>query len=101
MNTASALKYLEDYSQWQSQLFQVLEKYHLFPDTVKNLKSQFELIKEATSRNVQNLQQAIAVQQSYTSKLCTHINTILNHLNNIEEHLQWLHHTSNMESDIV
>ena len=38
---ARALKYLEDFGQRQSQLFKVLEKYHLFPDNFKNLQSQF------------------------------------------------------------
>ena len=32
VNMARALKYLEDFSQRQSQLFKVLEKYHLLPD---------------------------------------------------------------------
>ena len=41
VNMARALKYLEDFSQRQSQLFKVLEKYHLLPDNFKNLQSQF------------------------------------------------------------
>ena len=35
INTARALKCLEDFSEWQSQLFTVLEKYHLFQITLK------------------------------------------------------------------
>ena len=69
VNTARALKYLEDFRQRQSQLFTVLEKYHLVPDSLENLNSQFHFLKEATSRNVQNLQQAITVQQTYTASL--------------------------------
>ena len=49
---------------------------------------------------MQNLQQAIAVQQSYTSHFCTHINSILNQLTNIEEHVQQLKQ-QNMEQDTV
>ena len=37
VNTARALKYLEDFGQRQSQLFTVLEKYHLVPDNLENL----------------------------------------------------------------
>ena len=37
INTARALKYLEDFGEWQSQLFTVLEKYHLPPDNLDNL----------------------------------------------------------------
>ena len=77
VNTARALKYLDDFRQRQSQLFTVLEKYHLVPDSLENLQSQFHFLKEATSRNVENLQQAITVQQTYTANLCTYINNIL------------------------
>ena len=77
MNTARALKYLEAYRQRQSQLFTVLEKYHQVPNGLEDLKSQFYFLKEATSRNVENLQQAITVQQTYTTNLCGHVNVIL------------------------
>ena len=53
---ARALKYLEAYGQRQSQLVTVLEKYHQVPDGLEDLKSQFNFLKEGTSRNVQNLQ---------------------------------------------
>ena len=56
VNTARALKYLEAYGQRQSKLFTVLEKYHQVPDGLEDLKSQFHFLKEATSRNVENLQ---------------------------------------------
>ena len=65
VNIARALKYLEDFRQRQSQLFTVLEKYHLVPDSLENLQSQFNFLKEATSRNIENLQQAITVQQTH------------------------------------
>ena len=42
VNTARALKYLEDFSQRQSQLFKVLEKYHLLLDNFENLQSQLD-----------------------------------------------------------
>ena len=45
VNTARALKYLEDFGQRQSQLFKVLEKYHLLPDNFKNPQSQFGFLK--------------------------------------------------------
>ena len=48
INTARALKYLEDFSEWQSQLFTVLEKYHLLPNNLENLQSQFGFLKKAT-----------------------------------------------------
>ena len=45
VNTARALKYLEDFGQRQSQLFKVLEKCHLLPDNFENLQSQFGFLK--------------------------------------------------------
>ena len=55
VNTARALKYLEDFGQRQSQLFTVLEKYSLVPDSLENLHSQFSFLKQATSKNVEHL----------------------------------------------
>ena len=55
VNTARALKYLEDFGQRQSQLFKVLEKYHLLPDNFENLQSQFGFLKQATSKNIEHL----------------------------------------------
>ena len=62
VNTARALTYLEASGQRQSQLFTVLEKYHQVPDGLEDLKSQFQFLKEATSRNIENLHQAINIQ---------------------------------------
>ena len=59
VHSAQALKYLEAYRLRQAQLFPVWEKYHQVPDGLEDLKSQFNFLKEATSRNVENLQQAI------------------------------------------
>ena len=49
VNMARALKYLEDFSQRQSQLFKVLDKYDLLPDNYENLQLQFGFVKQATS----------------------------------------------------
>ena len=60
INTARALKYLEDFGEWQSQLFMVLEKYHLLPDNLEYLQLQFSFLKKATLKNIKHLQQAIS-----------------------------------------
>ena len=77
VNSAKALKYLEDFGHGQSQLFTVLEKYHLLLNNLENLQSQFRFLKQATSKNVEHLQQAINVQQTCTATICTYINNIL------------------------
>ena len=102
VNTARALKYLEDFGQRQLQLFTVLEKYHLVPDSLDNLQSQFSFLKEAISRNVvENLQQAITVQQTYTANLCTYINNILPHITKLEDAILRLEQKFTMEQDTI
>ena len=101
VNTSRALKYLEDFGQRQLQLFAVLEKYHLVPDSLENLQSQFSFLKQATSRNVENLQQAITVQQTYTVTLCTYINNILPHITKLEDAILMLKQKFTMEQDTI
>ena len=84
-NMARTLKYLEDFGQRQSQLFKVLEKYHLLPDNIKNLQSQFGFLKQATSKNIEHLQQAINVQQTCAATICTYINNILPCITKLEQ----------------
>ena len=101
VNMARALKYLEDFGQRQLQLFAVLEKYHLLPDSLENLQSQFGFLKQATSKNVEHLQQAINVQQTYTENLCTYINNILPHITKLEETIFQLEQKVTMEQDTI
>ena len=70
VNMARALKYLEDFGQRKSQLFTVLEKYHLLPDNFENLHSQFGFLKQAASKNVKHLQQAINVLRKVPLIIC-------------------------------
>ena len=99
VNTARALKYLEAYGQRQSQLFTLLEKYHQVPDGFEDLKSQFYFLKEATSRNVEHLQQAITVQQTFTTNLCGHVNVILSRITKLENNIQKLTEKFTTEQD--
>ena len=88
VNMAQALKYLEAYGQRQSQLFTILEKYHQLLDGLEDLKSQFHFLKEAASRNVENLQQALNLQQTYTTTLCSHVNVIFSRIPKLEADIQ-------------
>ena len=101
VNTTRTFNYLEAYRQRQSQLFTVLEKYHQVPDGLEDLKSQFHILKEATSRNMENLQQAINLQQTYTTTLCSHINVIFSRVNKLEADTQKLTKKVTMEQDTV
>ena len=101
VNTAQALKYLEAYGQRQSQLFTVLEKYHQVSDGLEDLKSQFNFLKEATSRNIENLQQALNLQQTHTTALYGHINVIFSRFTELEADIQKFTEKFKMEQDTV
>ena len=101
VNTARALKYFKEFGQRQSQLFTILEKYHFVPDSLENLQSQISFLKQATSKNVENLQQAITVQQTYTENLCPYINNILPHITKFEEAILQLEQKFTMEQDTI
>ena len=101
VNSARALKYLEEYSQRQAKLFTVLEKYHQILDGLEDLKTQFQFLKEATSRNIQNLQQATNLQQSSATALCGHVNVIYTRLVNLEDKIQKIQEKSIMDQDTV
>ena len=66
INTARSLKFLEEYTDRQAQIWKVLQKHHNLPDGVEDLhshfdsfksiiKNDFKHFKEATSHNIQNI----------------------------------------------
>ena len=82
-------------------IWKVLRKYHNLLDKIEDLHSHFDSIKsiietdfkhfkEATSRNGQNIQTSLGIQQTYSSTLCTHINNIYSKLSELQKHIQ--HH---------
>ena len=101
VNTARALKYLEDFGQRQSQLFKVLEKYHLLPDNFKNVQSQFGFLKQATSKNIEHLQEAINVQETCIATINTYINSILPHITKLEQTVLELKQKITVDQDSV
>ena len=101
VNTAHLLKFLEEYSDRQAQIWKIFHKHHNIPDDLEDLhfhfddfktslKTEFKHLKEATSHNVQNLQTSISVQQTYSSTLCSHINNIYSKLSELQKLIQ--HH---------
>ena len=80
VNMARALKFLKSYLNRQTKLWKVLSKYDKLPDHFHDLQTtlqtEFNLLKKATSKNIKNLHDAINLQQTYTTSLCSHVNTI-------------------------
>ena len=92
INTTRSLKFLESYSNRQAKLWKVLSKYDKLPDHFHDLQvtlqMEFNLLKKATSKNTENLQDAVNLQQTCTTSLCSHINTIYSKLAKLEKQIQ-------------
>ena len=81
VNTACCLKFLEEYSDHQSQIWKIFQKHQTIPEDLQDLhfhfddfknslEKDFNFLKEATSRNIQNFQTSLNLQQTYSSSLC-------------------------------
>ena len=101
INTAHSLKFLEEYTNRQAQIWKILRKYHNPSDDVEDLhlhfdsfkssiETNFKHLKEGTSCNMQNIQTSLSILQTYSSTLCSHINNIYNILSELQKHIQ--HH---------
>ena len=92
MNMARALKFLELYRNSQTKLWKVLYKYDKLPDHFHDLQTtlqtEFNLLKKATTKNIKNLHEAINLQQTYTTSLCSHVNTIYMKLAQLKKQIQ-------------
>ena len=83
---------MESYAARQTKLWKVLFKYdHLlghFHDLQTTLQTEFSLLKKATSKNFENLQEAINLEQTYATTLCGHINYIYTKLAQLDRQVQ-------------
>ena len=70
----------------------MLSKYHNLPDHFHDLKTtlqaEFELLKTATSKNIQSINEAVESQQAYTTVLYGHINTLYTKLAQLDKQVQ-------------
>ena len=73
-------------------MWKVLSKYHNLPDHFHNLKTtlqaEFDLLKTATLKNIQNIHEAVQSQQAYTTVLYGHINTLYTKLVHLDKQVQ-------------
>ena len=76
----------------QTKLLEVLSNYHNLLDHFHDLKAtpqtEFELLKTATSKNVQNLQETVHTQQAYTTVLSGHIAALHTKLAHLDKQIQ-------------
>ena len=86
-------------------MWKVLSKYHNIPDHFHDLKTtlqtEFEILKTATSKNIQNIQEVVQSQQAYMMVLFVHINTLYTKLAHLDRQIQ-IHCTyPHSQSDVI
>ena len=67
-----------------------------FNDFKNGIEKEFAFVKEAISKNVENFQSSINLQQMYSTSLCSHVNNIYNKLAELQRQIQ--HHDPHMNS---
>ena len=66
-----------------------IQDLHLHFDDFKNgIEKEFAFVKEATSKNIENFQSSINLQQTYSAFLCSHVNDIYNKLAELQQQIQ-------------
>ena len=61
---------------------------HLHIDDFKtNIEKEFNFLKEATHKNVENFQTSLNLQQTYSVALCSHVNNIYHKISEIQQQL--------------
>ena len=102
---ARALKFLELYGNRQTKLWKVLSKYDRLPDHFHDLQTtlqtEFNLLKKATTKNIENLHEAVNLQQTYTTSLCSHVNLIYSKLAQLDRQIQTHCLYPHSQSDMV
>ena len=105
VNSARALKFLESYAVRQVKLWKVLSKYDHLPDHFHDLKTtlqaEFNLLKKTISKNIENIQEAIQSQQTYTTALCSHIISLYTKLAQLDRQVQTHCLYPHPQSDVV
>lgn len=106
INSARALKYLEQYTNRQTNLWKVLSKYDDIPDHFQDLKQtltqEFQYLKQATSLNIQNITQRLAAQETYLSTLTSHISVLYARTSQLNSLITQGHMSSNdIDTDYV
>ena len=105
VNTVRALNFLKSYAAQQTKLWKVLSNYHNLPDHFHDLKTtlqaEFDLLKTATSKNIQNILEGVQSQKAYMTVLSGHINTLYTKLAHLDKQVQILCIYPHPQSDAI
>ena len=110
INTTRSLKFLEEYTDRQALIWQIFRKHQNIPDDISdlhlhiddfkvNIQKEFNFLKEATCKNVENFQTSLNLQQTYSVALGSHINNIYHKISEIQQQLP--HPTQHMNTGNV
>ena len=111
INTTRSLKFLEEYAYRQALIWKIFSKHQNIPDDISNLhlhiddfksnvQKEFNFLKEATRRNIDNFQASLSSQQTYSVPLGSHKNNIYHKISEIQQQLP--HPTQHMNTgDII
>ena len=98
VNTTRSLKFLEEYTDRQALIWQIFRKHENIPDDIydlhlhiddfkTNIEKEFNFLKEATRKNIENFQTSLNLQQTYSVALCSHVNNIYHKISEIQQQL--------------
>ena len=105
------MKFLEEYADRQALIWKIFSKHQNIPDKISNLhlhiddfkgniQKDFNFLKEATRKNIENFQASLSSQQTYSAALGSHINNIYHKISELQQQLP--HPTQHMNTgDII
>ena len=105
------MKFLEEYANRQALIWKIFSKHQNIPDEISNLhlhiddfkgniQKDFNFLKEATHKNIENFQASLSSQQTYSVALGSHINNIYHKISELQQQLP--HPTQHMNTgDII
>ena len=101
------MKFLEEYADRQALIWKIFSKHQNIPDKISNLhlhidnfkgniQKDFNFLKEATRKNIENFQASLSSQQTYSVALGSHINNIYHKISKLQQQLP--HPTQHMNT---
>ena len=105
------MKFLEEYADKQALIWKIFNKHQNIPDEISdlhlhiddfkgNIQKEFNFLKEATRKNIENFQASLSSQQTYSVALGSHINNIYHKISKSQQQLP--HPTQHMNTgDII
>ena len=104
------MKFLEEYTDRQALIWKIFSKHQNIPDEISdlhlhiddfkgNIQKEFNFLKEATHKNIENFQASLSSQQTYSAALGSHINNIYHKISKLQQQLP--HPTQHMNTGFI